>query len=164
MTPEKNPSEPITQLKACVVCHQGESKYRCPVCTSSVFYCSVACSKVHKNKHPPNEREASARPVANASSATNPPQKLLALEEREELHTLFRNYPQLSALLNNIHRATLQPNQQSGGRSRGDPETWTEDKGIQRGVQALNAAREGYGNDAEGVREFSRLILLLSEP
>ena len=49
-----------------------------------------------------------------------------------------------------------------GGRARGYGTKylqWNQDRGFEGGVNALNRAREAFGKNGEGIREFSKLVL-----
>jgi hypothetical protein len=87
---------------------------------------------------------------------------------------LFKLYPRLPSQLEEINTATLPPtteeqidaqlqNHGRGGkgptRRSGKGQEWNQDQGLENGVKALCRAREAYGKDGEGVREFSKLIL-----
>jgi len=78
---------------------------------------------------------------------------------------LFKMYPKLPTLLEEIHTSTLRPleelddNEENGHRHRNGrknkEEPWTFDKGLEKGREALNLARYEH----ECVREYSDLIL-----
>jgi hypothetical protein len=86
---------------------------------------------------------------------------------------LFQMYPRLPSQLEEINAATLPPttgqqvdaqSQYPGGGSKGfrrpgKEQHWNPDRGLENGVRALCRAREAYGKDGEGMREFSKLIL-----
>jgi hypothetical protein len=44
-----------------------------------------------------------------------------------------------------------------------NPKAWNQERGMEKGKQALDKAREAWGKDGEGVREFGRLVLRLVE-
>lgn len=44
-----------------------------------------------------------------------------------------------------------------------NPKAWNQDKGLENGRKALGKAREAWGKDGEGVREFGELILRIVE-
>lgn len=133
----------------------------------------MACSTVHKATHPaiepppaeakpepkPQSKEAVPRPGTAAAAGYKGP--FAALDDSKELQLLFKIYPKLSTILNEINTATLRPLEELGdhvhnGHSRGKKEQqWTFDRGLEKGRTALNRARESD----EGVREFSKLIL-----
>jgi len=99
----------------------------------------------------------------------------LALEISPELQTLFRTFPRLRSQLRDIYSAALPPPHNdveldrrntsshfSRGRGGGRGHTrtpWTRDVGIKEGVGALRRAKEEYGQDGEGVREYADLVL-----
>lgn len=77
---------------------------------------------------------------------------------------LFKLYPRLPTLLDEIHNTTLQPlpgdNDTNGYKNgRRKEEQWNSDRGLAKGVQALNKARNSDGKDGESLREYSRLVL-----
>ncbi len=83
------------------------------------------------------------------------------MDDSKELQTLFKMYPQLPSLLDEINTATLRPleefdnSTQNGFSRRKKEESWTFDRGLEKGREALNRARD----TDEGVREYSKLIL-----
>jgi hypothetical protein len=83
------------------------------------------------------------------------------LDDSKELQLLFKIYPKLPSLLEEINTATLRPleeldNPPHNGFSRGKKEQpWTFDRGLEKGREALNRARD----TDEGVREYSKLVL-----
>lgn len=103
------------------------------------------------------------------------------LDESKELQELFKQFPNLPSQLEHINTATERPvegsypnpnpypypnpnrnnNQSSNHFGRKRKEPWTQERGQQEGVKALEAARRAYGKDGEGVREFGRLVLQL---
>ena len=110
-------------------------------------------------------------PRAGTVAAAGSKSPFAALDESAELKTLFQQYPHLPSQLDQIDIATLPPTDGDDGRpktqyARGTRrgrgrkhEPWNQDRGLENGVQALNRAREAYGKDGEGVREFSKLVL-----
>ncbi|RDW75595.1 hypothetical protein BP5796_06416 [Coleophoma crateriformis] len=177
--PECEDEEPKVPAvaKLCGVCNMKESKYKCTRCF--LPYCSVTCSTKHRASHPAIDTTPAAtpellpaansnRPSANASAGTKGYRDpFTALDDSEQLKELFKMFPNLSKQLNEVYSATLPPldtdepiglavgNYKKGPRR----EVWNRDKGTQNGIQALCRARETYGRDGEGVREFSRLVL-----
>jgi hypothetical protein len=143
--------------------------------------CSIACSTVHKANHPAIEPKPAAelRAEPESKSAGTAPQPgtvavagfkgpFTALDDSKELQLLFKLYPSLPALLNQIDSATLPPlndsNSNAGngykrGARRQKQEPWNHDRGMENGLRALLAARELDGKDGEGIREYSRIIL-----
>ncbi|KAL2265471.1 hypothetical protein VTJ83DRAFT_6571 [Remersonia thermophila] len=101
--------------KLCGVCNAQPAKYKCPRCT--LPYCSVPCSKQHKENHPPDPPKPAA-PTTNPSpptdqpsqSADNDPYSIL-LDHRRAFEHLFARYPSLPATLSRIHEATLPPSE-----------------------------------------------------
>ena len=135
--------------------------------------CSVACSKLHKATHPPNE------PIPKIEKPTTPPKPnptvprpgtvaaagykgpFAALDESRELQELFKMYPSLPSQLEEINAATLRPveDERRASRKGRKAEPWTSDRGLQKGREALCRARNTSGKDGEGIREFSKLVL-----
>lgn len=87
-----------------------------------------------------------------------------ALDDSTELHTLFKLYPNLPTLLDEINNTTLPPvNDPPNGdfknpRQRKE-EPWNLDRGLQKGVEALKRSRSADDKDGESLREYSKLIL-----
>lgn len=140
--------------------------------------CSVACSNQHKINHPPDEPkpEPEAKPVSQPDSNghTRRPGTVgagsfrgpfAALDDSEELRRLFKLYPSLPEILDDINTATLPPVDEytpSGlptAVRKGNEQPWNSDRGLQKGVKALKQARNSDGKDGESVREYSRLVL-----
>ena len=40
---------------------------------------------------------------------------------------------------------------------------WNQDRGLEKGREALDRAREAWGKDGEGVREYGELVLRIVE-
>jgi hypothetical protein len=137
--------------------------------------CSLACSTLHKATHPalepkPAEAKAEAQPQFNGAAPRPGTLAVVgfkgpfaALDDSKALQTLFKMYPQLPSLLDEINTATLRPledldnNTQNGFSRRKKEEPWTFDRGLEKGREALSRARD----TDEGVREYSKLILQL---
>jgi zinc finger HIT domain-containing protein 3 len=135
--------------------------------------CSLACSTVHKATHPALEpTQAAAKPEPKPQSIGAAPRPgtvaaagykgpFAALDDSKELQLLFKLYPKLPTLLDDINAATLRPleeldNRAHNGYTKGKKEQpWTLDRGLEKGREALNRARD----TDEGVREYSNLIL-----
>jgi hypothetical protein len=41
--------------------------------------------------------------------------------------------------------------------------TWNQDRGLEKGRQALGRAREAWSKDGEGIREYGELVLRIVE-
>jgi hypothetical protein len=143
--------------------------------------CSIACSTVHKANHPAMEpkpaaelkaetesKSAAAAPQPGTVAAAGFKGPFTALDDSKELQMLFKLYPSLPALLDNINTATLPPlndpksntgNGYNKGTRHRKEEPWNTDRGMQNGLKALLAARELDGKDGEGIREYSKLVL-----
>ncbi|XMA13330.1 hypothetical protein WAI453_006121 [Rhynchosporium graminicola] len=168
--------------KLCGVCNEKESKYKCTRCL--LPFCSIVCSTIHKATHPAEEpksavelkahptlpaKPVSARPgtVAGANAASaNSNNPFAALDDSEELQQLFKKYPRLKMLLEEIDKVTLPPvnGQQPQNGGRGKEQQWNSDRGLQKGVQSLNTLRNTGSKDGKAIREFSKLILRLLSP
>ncbi|EFQ32201.1 HIT zinc finger [Colletotrichum graminicola] len=169
--------------KMCGVCTEKEGKYKCTRC--ALPFCSVPCSKIHRENHPPDPEPSAAAKIPSAgdpaheplqSDAPKPPRDprspFSVLDNSDQLRYLFRRYPGLQARLLDILAATEPPPEmQSTGSSLNDmmkaramaaanpkKEQWTHDVGIRNGKAALRKARDAAGEDGEGVREYIELI------
>jgi hypothetical protein len=145
--------------------------------------CSLACSVAHKDTHPVVELEAPQPPSAPAVETPSkgvPRAGTLAgshvkspfacLDTSEDLRALFKLYPGLAAHLEQIHTAMQPPSPAAaaqnrfssnshrgyGGRGKGP---WTAERGLENGQKALDVARNAFGKDGEGVREYCELVL-----
>ncbi|KAF4635716.1 hypothetical protein G7Y89_g2380 [Cudoniella acicularis] len=168
----------IPVAKLCGVCKVKEWKYKCSRCY--LPYCSIACSTVHKATHPASDTAPGTKyrsntpPKANNIDVPRPGTvaaagfrgPFAALDESKELQILFKTFPRLPSQLEEIDAATLPPANSDeidslpGTRKKGGKlELWNRDRGLQKGVEALRRAKEAYGKDGEGVREFSKLVL-----
>lgn len=70
-------------------------------------------------------------------------------------------------LLNRINKATLPPvnnMQQNMNGGKRKEQQWNSDRGLQKGVNALNDLRNTGSKDGKAIREFSKLILRLLSP
>ncbi|CCU77278.1 HIT finger domain-containing protein [Blumeria hordei DH14] len=161
----------------CGVCATRESQYKCARCY--LPYCSLACSTVHKESHPPlsPRKTQTQKPYEVANSILEPQhnhiqdsyqpnEPFASLGSSEDLQILFKNYPNLPNVLERIHEATLPPTSQanpSGVAERvikGKKEPpWTNDIGLQKGVTALHAAKVMGDRDGEGIRAYSQLVM-----
>ncbi|KUJ18235.1 uncharacterized protein LY89DRAFT_732919 [Mollisia scopiformis] len=178
--PASQPEQSSTEVnlpptkKLCGVCNENEGKYKCSRCY--LPYCSIPCSKNHTLNHPPSPPKSSPSPSPQPASLPHPttngrpgtttaPTKtpFAALDTSPDLRLLFTHYPKLPTLLTRIHTTTLPP--LSSYTSSGLPttsnqkQTWTSDRGLQRGVEALKKARNEDGVDGESVREYGRVVL-----
>lgn len=83
------------------------------------------------------------------------------MEDSKELQLLFKMYPKLPSLLDDINKATLRPLEElddlpQSRYPRGKKEQpWTLDLGLEKGREALRRARD----TDEGVSEYCKLIL-----
>ncbi|KAK4233240.1 hypothetical protein C8A03DRAFT_19646 [Achaetomium macrosporum] len=175
-SPQPNKPDP----KLCGVCGTQPGKYKCPRC--SMPYCSVACSKQHKENHPPDPPKPE-RPSSDASNTnkTNPPAEedpySILLEHREAFQRLFAKYPSLPSALTRIQEVTLPPSDNNASTSsfssipglgtvaanasRNRTQPWTKDVGLRKGAEALRRARTDPSDTGDGVREFCDLVRFL---
>ncbi len=140
--------------------------------------CSAACSKVHRENHPPPDetRPQQQEQKSNSAAPAEPAHPFSVLDDSAELRQLFARYPKLPARLQRIHEATLPPKDDDGmaaksagglpwkldGRGRHQRrQPWTHDVGLQRGQMALRDARTDPGEDGDAVREYCALVLHL---
>ncbi|KAH6900088.1 hypothetical protein B0T10DRAFT_554634 [Thelonectria olida] len=185
-TVEADDSAPATKPKGsiCGVCNVNASKYKCPRCY--LPYCSVACNKTHHENHPPDPEPRSkpspaptqTQPLAPPSVSPNiqpvdPSNPFHALENSDKLLLLFQKYPFLPNQLLQIHAATLPPREPSDPKKAAIPasllkglppkkEKWNDDIGIQNGKEALRKARRADGEVGEAIREYTELVLYLT--
>ncbi|CAM1504140.1 Fc.00g017310.m01.CDS01 [Cosmosporella sp. VM-42] len=171
------PSQPVVAPKAavCGVCNVNAPKYKCPRCY--LPYCSVACNKSHRENHPPDpepkpEQKRASDAQSNApAQPCHPTSPFRALEKSDKLRHLFKKYPGLPDQLLRIHAATLPPTD-AASQNPGIPasllkglpkkESWNHDIGIQNGKEALRKARRADGEEGDAIREYSELILHLT--
>ena len=94
-----------------------------------------------------------------------------ALDNSKELRLLFKLYPNLPAILDEVNTATLPPvngldgngsnghNGRNGSTRQRPREHWNSDRGLQNGLKALHQRRQRHDKDGEAVREYSKLVL-----
>lgn len=114
----------------------------------------------------PNARAGTVAGAANSAAIAAAKGPFAVLDDSKELQELFKKYPRLRKILDKINKATLPPlnnNQQNNGGNR-KQQMWNTDRGLEKGVKALNELRNTGDKDGKAVREFSKLILrVLSE-
>lgn len=108
------------------------------------------------------ETKSNPRPGTVAAAGHKGP--FAALDESAELQELFKTYPRLPSLLEEIDKRTLPPtsNNQNGGLKgnfRRKEEPWNADVGLKKGIEALNQARNSSNKDGKSLREYTRLVL-----
>ncbi|CAK7204409.1 hypothetical protein SEUCBS139899_007166 [Sporothrix eucalyptigena] len=90
----------------------------CGVCLTEPSNCSVACSRIHRENHPPDapddDKKKSTLPSASTVPSlppkpAPPPHPFQVLDDAPELKRLFVQYPNLPARLRAIYEATLPP-------------------------------------------------------
>ncbi|CAI0641757.1 unnamed protein product [Colletotrichum noveboracense] len=163
------------KTKMCGICNEKEGKYKCTRCP--LPFCSVQCSKIHRENHPPDPEPVPKPPVEapkqpGAKKAFDPKNPFSVLDDSPQLRYLFKRYPSLKSRLLGILAATEPPPELQGtGNSLNDTmkaralaaanpkkEQWSHDVGIRNGKEALRKARTAAGEDGEGVREYIELI------
>ncbi|KAJ9132651.1 hypothetical protein NKR23_g11111 [Pleurostoma richardsiae] len=168
-----------SKTQTCGICGEQPGKYKCPRCRMP--YCSVACSRIHRDNHPPDPPATENNPAApqQTPTAAAPSSKdrhpFSVLDDSPELRYLFKKYPNLPSALARVHAATLPPSSEqqqppAGGLPwslqqtaayRKKQQAWTHDVGLRRGKDALRRARTDPGEDGEAVREYCELVLHL---
>lgn len=193
------------KTKMCGICDEKEGKYKCTRCPLPLYVspwghfvfiihsllscalftningyensCSVQCSKIHRENHPPDPEPVPKPPVEapkqpGAKKAFDPKNPFSVLDDSPQLRYLFKRYPSLKSRLLGILAATEPPPELQGtGNSLNDTmkaralaaanpkkEQWSHDVGIRNGKEALRKARTAAGEDGEGVREYIELI------
>lgn len=168
--------------------HHVESRHW--LTTISFRSCCVACSKTHRENHPPDSdppfKSAASPPTSTTeafapkgSSAPdpalpNPSSPFGALDDSDQLRYLFRRYPHLPQQLLAIGAEADPPAEAQPGTlkeailakaaaaSKPKKDQWNQDVGIRRGKEALRKARKAEGDDGEGLREYTELIAHLT--
>ncbi|CAK7274949.1 hypothetical protein SEPCBS57363_006426 [Sporothrix epigloea] len=104
---------PAKRRTLCGVCLTEPSKYNC----------SVACSHIHRDNHPPDasadKKKTLAPPLPSSlpPKPEPPPHPFHVLDDAPELRRLFTRYPTLAARLRSIYEATMPPKSASSGSS-----------------------------------------------
>ncbi|OAA66428.1 Zinc finger, HIT-type [Niveomyces insectorum RCEF 264] len=163
-TDDPTPDEPPAAKRRtlCGICHNEPSKYKCPRCP--LAYCSVACSRIHKDNHPPpSEKPAvSSSPPNKATLAGDQADDQAAqskedaddvrhafsvLDDAPELKRLFAKYPTLPARLTRIYEATLPPG--DGGDTTEAQPSWNVPfhHGGRGGGGRRRGGRGGFNNN-----------------
>ncbi|OCK85712.1 hypothetical protein K432DRAFT_421536 [Lepidopterella palustris CBS 459.81] len=158
---------------------------RLPYCSLACFKSHKPLHDASRAALPPAETSISA-PTQNtpAQNPRPPPADFSALLTNPSIQALLTTHPTLRDDLRKIYAATLAPDPsqsehnnhfrgrgcgfrnrgsgrgwfRGGGRGRDVPE-WTPERGERDALWMLRRAREGrWDGDAEGVREFVRII------
>ncbi|KAI1497036.1 hypothetical protein F5X99DRAFT_44203 [Biscogniauxia marginata] len=171
----------------CLVCKEVEGKYKCPRCNA--YTCCVACSREHRDNHPPMEEDTEAssqtRPVTASVSVpldTSPPQqeaepgsfKMSNIADMPEYHELVKKYPRLEAQLWGIALATDPPSTNESGNNakhsglpglnhRKSNQPWDKEIGLENGRKTLHQLTITPSDDREAIREFCELVHLFRE-
>ncbi|KAK5136829.1 hypothetical protein LTR08_001751 [Meristemomyces frigidus] len=96
----------------CGVCHDNDSKYKCPIC--ELRYCSIECYKQHKTQHANDEatkiqQEARARRDRPGTTQRAPKVNFSGFEKNDDLKRLLSRYPLLKIQLQAVYGHTLEP-------------------------------------------------------
>lgn len=134
-------------------------------CHSLTYHrCSLACSKKHREQHPPEEEKSSAAAPFQAPA----PEGLSSMEPPDEFNKIFAKYPILATYLHQIANETdppssspMAPNTEHGERTgfkRKQPRNkpWTREIGLQNALQKLRELREQDNSGA--LQEFCDLV------
>ncbi|KJR87014.1 hit finger domain protein [Sporothrix schenckii 1099-18] len=141
---------PAKRRTVCGVCNKEPSKYKCSRCP--LAYCSVTCSRIHRDNHPPDaptndDKTKSTRPGASAVPSlppkpAPPAHPFHVLDDAPELRHLFEKYPTLPERLKSIYEATQPPKSGGGGNKAPIP-------GLPMRLQHKNS-RGGFGGGRGG--------------
>ena len=125
--------------------------------------------------------------MESATKFVKPANALEALESSSDLRGLFSLYPKLREQLGEVYTATIEPSSEyqenehgsngrlehgisrPGRRSRGrgrigdNSAPWTPQRGRKLALSRLRKLRDCEGNDGNGTREFSRLVVQIGE-
>ncbi|KAK7948908.1 uncharacterized protein PG986_009794 [Apiospora aurea] len=157
----------IPAERICISCGKEDGKYKCTKCAK--YTCSLPCSKAHREIH---DNEPQPEPSNSATKADNETEP-----EPEGGHSpltkLFKKYPNLPHQLRAIadstdppkdesgNRLNFVPNSRGGGRGGKKQEPWTQEIGLQNGMNALrrglSSAPRGSA-ESEGLREYCELF------
>lgn len=157
--------------------------------THLLYSCCVPCFREHRDNHPPDEEAVAPSAQTEATGNTNsheggvsnpqdtgsdlappaPTGPYSGLADLPEYQMLMKRYPKLPTLLWGIATATDPPAGANpskpkydfpGLQPKKDKEPWTQEKGVQKGVQVLQKTRNMPGDDSDAIREFSELVRL----
>jgi zinc finger HIT domain-containing protein 3 len=131
------------------------------------YSCSLACSKKHRDEHPPEEETPASAAPANPFPATQQEPAQDGSEKPDEFNQLFRKYPNLSIQLLQVAEATdppsvMTPSPEYGerlGPRRKKPVPWTKEIGMQNALTKLRQLRDE--DDTGGIQEFCELIKIM---
>ncbi|KAI0406307.1 hypothetical protein F4802DRAFT_558734 [Xylaria palmicola] len=150
----------------CIVCNAVEGKYKCPLCDQ--FTCSLACSRGHRENHPPVEEKPKPPKSNGVDTAAHSrpsdqqrPSKLSEIADTPEYKSLLERYPDLEAYLWNIAGATDPPKPSPGGyMSRKANKPWTREEGMSNAVNLVQTIKASPGDLRDALREFSDLVAM----
>ncbi|KAM3418556.1 hypothetical protein BST61_g4533 [Cercospora zeina] len=125
----------------CGVCHEAESKYRCPKC--DIRYCSVACNKTHKTTHEQEATTIASQTSAVAQQDSTADGRQLASQQNDksrlpekskfdgfendaEFKRLLTRYPHLRYQIQLVYGVTIEPGPE-------DAYTWGKQKWFDDG-------------------------------
>ncbi|KAI1816398.1 hypothetical protein GGS20DRAFT_230686 [Poronia punctata] len=147
----------------CFVCNAVAGKYKCPRCEE--YTCSVACSREHRDNHPPVEPKPEAKPTIgtlNSEPKTHDdsgqlrPFKLSDIVDTPEYQNLLQRYPDLEKYLWQIATATDPPDPSRNSRKPTQP--WTREVGMDNAVQLVQTIKASPGDVRNALREFTDLV------
>lgn len=114
-----------------------------------------------------------------------PAKSALSLEWSPDLQLLYKRFPRLFSQLQIVYEATTEPTDdphddhwssrshtdrgrgrsrgRGRGRDRGAVAPWSQQKGFKSGLHQLRKLRRLDGDDGEGLREFSKLAMRITQ-
>ncbi|KAK3675076.1 hypothetical protein LTR78_005010 [Recurvomyces mirabilis] len=135
-------------ISQCGVCHEQESKYKCPIC--ELRYCSLICYRTHKLNH--TDEKATVIQQAAARQRDRPGTKhrvpkvdLTGFEDDAEFKRLMQRYPMLQAQLQVAYGLTLEPSPE-------DKFSWSRGPLLGALDPSRGRSTRGRGNDRRGGR------------
>ncbi|KAF2858323.1 hypothetical protein K470DRAFT_221495 [Piedraia hortae CBS 480.64] len=136
----------------CQVCHDKESRYKCPVC--ELRYCCLDCYKIHKPQHAGEVR--TEKTVEKPQAAQVPRVGFKGFENDPEFKRLFVRYPILRAQLQLIYAHTLEPEPYPCAK-----QPWTKAKGEIEALEKIKDMRTNIDKKlADGMKEFIDLCTM----
>ncbi|KAK3315048.1 hypothetical protein B0H66DRAFT_332015 [Apodospora peruviana] len=162
---ETEPSK--RQARVCDICEENQGKYKCPKCP--LTYCSVACNKLHKANHPPDQPQAPKPQVNRAATAADDnaagstdqddddPWAILEDSRYEdELDAIHEMYEGTHEMLDRVRRMYR------GVSGSGLPNNGVGMTRLERGKFALDWARQtpGYAHVLRLLSELVQRIML----
>ncbi|KAI5369892.1 Putative Zinc finger HIT domain-containing protein [Septoria linicola] len=150
----------------CGVCHENESKYRCPKC--DIRFCSVPCSKIHKTTHenaqveitapaPQSEHPEQVRhedrlqAQQDARLETTEQSRFHGFEHDPELKRLIARYPDLKHEIQLVYGLTMEPGPEEA-YTWGNQKWFDDNHASQRARASQNRGNRGRGRASGGGR------------